>query len=736
MNATRSKTGLWAGAAVTVAVIGLAIAFAAQGPKTLAQNHERISMTHDWSNRHMVYSAPASMRQAWRLQAEPRYLHQWIRHHAEVLRRERAPRVPRPHTAPRTDWGYPMLGGGYSGVAQFPAKFTFDVTATPDCTNDFVVFNQAGLTGAAPAAASVQTFTFTNPGTPAPSGTVTLASPEVSLVLTASTTVNTGLNFQVVAGNTTTDATNLAAAITRNGAAVGVSATSSTNIVTIRALNKGAEGNLILLTKSLTGSTIPLGRLNGGSGRGNVVAFNNLYSTQGSVGGLCNQNGPSPYWSYFTGTGHAQTSVVLSTDGSKVAFVESSGTGAILRILKWKAGEGAGAGYPVAPDLTVAAGHTWTQDCLPGNSCLSSIAFSGGANDTNSSPFYDYASDTIYVGDDSGVLHKFTGIFNDTSAPAEVTTGWPISVDAGFVLTSPVFDSISRNIYVGDSSGLLSFVREVGSGIGVCTPQPCADPTTVPVGTGGSIVDSPVVDGTNGMVFAINGQDTTSNGTIVQATTDLSTSVVSFPIGGTANPGSPIYSGIFDNAYYNSSVPSIAGHMYVCGKDPGNADRPAIYQLSFDPASATLTGVGTPLTGLASADTVACSPVTEFDNPNGGGAGVEQDWIFLSFGNHASPAAPIVGPCASAPTGCLLSLNILNATTWPPASVTATASLPPDAIGAASGIVVDNISTSEQASSIYFTLRTNSTGFGPGLPSCNTRPGTGCAVKLTQSQLQ
>jgi hypothetical protein len=27
----------------------------------------------------MVYSAPSSMAEAWRLQAEPRYLHQWTR---------------------------------------------------------------------------------------------------------------------------------------------------------------------------------------------------------------------------------------------------------------------------------------------------------------------------------------------------------------------------------------------------------------------------------------------------------------------------------------------------------------------------------------------------------------------------------------------------------------------------------------------------------------------------------
>jgi hypothetical protein len=48
---------------------------------------------------------------------------------------------------------------------------------------------------------------------------------------------------------------------------------------------------------------------------------------------------------------------------------------------------------------------------------------------------------------------------------------------------------------------------------------------------------------------------------------------------------------------------------------------------------------------------------------------------------------------------------------------------------------VDNNSVSPQTSSFYFTLGTNSTGTGPGVPSCNTTAGTGCAVKLTQGAL-
>lgn len=76
------------------------------------------------------------------------------------------------------------------------------------------------------------------------------------------------------------------------------------------------------------------------------------------------------------------------------------------------------------------------------------------------------------------------------------------------------------------------------------------------------------------------------------------------------------------------------------------------------------------------------------------------------------------------------------------ASGSNTAPTPAHAAGSTSGIVVDNAGTAigagapfVQASSIYFTLGTNSTGTGPGVPSCNTTAGVGCAVKLTQSGL-
>jgi hypothetical protein len=204
----------------------------------------------------------------------------------------------------------------------------------------------------------------------------------------------------------------------------------------------------------------------GSSAVPSIVGFDELYSTQGSVGGFCNQNGPSVKWAYNTNpagdtTGTTLTSAAISLDGMKVAFVESrtnANGGAILHILNWKPGAGATVqgtiASPAVPDTILATGQSWTTNCPAANSCISNIILNGAQPDTNSSPFVDYSADVIYVGDDNGVLHKITGAFLGT--PAEVVTGgWPVTVDTGFVLTGPVFDQASRNIFVGDSNGQL-----------------------------------------------------------------------------------------------------------------------------------------------------------------------------------------------------------------------------------------------------------------------------------------
>jgi hypothetical protein len=532
-----------------------------------------------------------------------------------------------------------LTAGATVGIGQFPAKFTFDVTATPDCVNDYVAFNTSHL---------------------------------------------------------------------------------------------GASG------------TAP-----------NIVAFNRLYSTQGSVGGQCNQNGPSVYWSYFTGAttgaGTAVTSIVLSGDGKKVAFVENVGTQAWLRLLKWKAGENTG----VAPTTTVAVATTWNAagcGSAGTTSCLRSIAFNNTAIDTRSAPFYDYANDALYVGDDQGIMHKFSPVFADAGAPAEVTANWPITVTAGSILTSPVYDSFSKNIFVGSQTGQLLFIKEVGSAVGACASgsAPCLGSANLALGLAGDVVDAPIVDGTTQMVFAVNGSDFFNKGTILQANTALVQEFVGNIGQGTGFNGQKLYSGAFDNTYYTSTAGNTQGHMYVCGKVPGgNKEIPAIYQLSFTPATGVVSSISTPRAGLVTDGIVniACSPISEIYNPNGGGTGVARDWIFFSVGNNSAAVSPIPAGsnCRTALIGCVISADVTGNPTWNatnPANFANAVAVPANNVligfyagSSTSGFVVDNTSTLVQASSMYFSMVPNSTGTGPGLPSCNTTAGVGCAVKLTQSGL-
>lgn len=568
--------------------------------------------------------------------------------------------------------------------------------------------------------------------------------------------------------------------------------------LTVTALAEGTDGNLITpdSTLPLSGGFTLGSPLKGGAGQASIIAFNNLYSTQGSAGGYCDSNGPSVYWSYQTSTlatkGAVVTSPVISGDGSKIAYVETSSSGAVLHLLQWKAGEGTGPGAGAVPATTLTVGTQDWSNCPPGTSCIFNIPFNGGAQDTNSSPFYDYNADALYVGDNAGKLHKFINVFlgsKSSTRPAEVIgTGWPITVH-GAALSSPVKDNISGNIFVGDNSGTLSYVKEVGSSTGTCSGGGNATPclgqtlgasgsgttTTINVSTGasnvangafasGAVVDGPIVDGSNGTVYVVNGSEGgTNSGTLIETNTALGSAVVgdviaNLKIGGEGGgiARSYIHSGAFDNAYLTSAGGT--GFMYVCGKDQASIDQPAIYHLSITAGVASTT-VGTQLTHLVSANGFACSPVTEVEN-----TASSTEWIFFSIAGSATSIDPIpaASACRTDNNGCLISINVTTYTTaalWNTfataastggtASVTAAISLPAGAatgpnggdIDATSGIIVDNIAnttTYPQSSSIYFTLSGNSaSGTGiPGLPQCNGLNGVGCAAKLTQAAFQ
>ncbi len=506
---------------------------------------------------------------------------------------------------------------------------------------------------------------------------------------TSGTTFSTSTDSATTSVNVAAEAAALAAAIEANVPAVD--ANSSNGVVTVTAANAGADGNSIALAETFaSGFTWAGSSLAGGvDGRSSVVAFNQLYSRQGSAGGTCSQDGPSAMWAYNTGSGTVVTSTVLSLDGTKIIYVESKASGALLHILRWQAGEGT-VGGPVIPAVSLAG----LDACPASGSCDVQIPLVGAPQVTNSSPFYDYSLDALYVGDDAGRLHKFFPVLN---GPVQEAGGaWPILVHGSTVLSSPVLDGGSGNIFIGDAAGTLSYVRETFSTVGSACTLPCVG--TPAQSLGGAIVDAPTVDSSTGRLFVVEGKDSTNHGAVYQFDTALSTpSKKTAAIGGNSSSSTyNIHSGAFDQTYLTSADGT--GHLFVCGKASGVTERPALHRISLSAGLMNTASDGS--LGLASSSSEECSPVTEVYN-----AATSTDWIFFSVGDNASQTG---AGCASS-EACLMSLNVTGAA-WPPGA--ASQGFPLPNAKPASGIIVDNVAASSVSTTLAISATTTVSNAG------------------------
>src|SRR5579863_1005264 len=379
-----------------------------------ARGEEHVGLPTDWSQRHMVFSAPGSPTEAPNLSGNPRYVQQWLRRNIE--RRHRIHRVRR---GIHRDWSQNMGTGATVGAGQDPAKYSYNATID-SCTNDFVVFN-TGLAGA--------------------------------------------------------------------------------------------------------------------TGQASIIAYSNLY-----VG--CTGSVPSVYWAYDTG-GTISTSVTLSLDGTQLAFVQAQGGVATLVLLKWAASTTESVTAPRV--LTGVANSSYRSCTAP---CMTTISFHATTTtdptpaDSYSSPYYDFTpgSDTLYVGDNAGYLHQFTGVFAGT--PAESTTSpWPVQAAAA-PLSSPIYDSVTGNVFVttsfqtsNNSGGRLQTVCATSTCVGInngnvitvlgtATPSGILGPDTNGTGncrgTGTSgngsnlRLDAPIVDSTAGKVYVFLGNDGGGNSVVIQ----------------------------------------------------------------------------------------------------------------------------------------------------------------------------------------------------------------------------
>ncbi|HEY3971788.1 MAG TPA: hypothetical protein VGM18_02225 [Candidatus Sulfotelmatobacter sp.] len=377
-----------------------------------------------------------------------------------------------------------------------------------------------------------------------------------------------------------------------------------------------------------------------GSGtQASVVAFDNLYSG-------CGGTVPSVYWAYNTG-GLILTSPVLSLDGTQVAFVQTSGspTGlAGLVILKWKASATETVG---APGVPTSVSNALYPTCVA--PCMTEVFLHDGhgvaVDDRTSSAYYDYTNDIAWTGGAIGWLHKITGVFKGTALnpPGEVSAGgFPVQVNTTnpSALSNPVYDHISRNVFVGDAGG---FFYRVPSATGTTATAS----GKLDFGTG--LVESPILDVTNSLIYVFSSSDgsTSCGGVACSAVFQLSTTFASGSKGsnvlvGTSvasgNTPNPLYIGGFDSTYYGSA--GATGNLYVCGNTGGD---PNLYRVPINSGVFGAAAAIAPLTPAAQKP--ACSPVTDFSNPNTSVGTTER--IFFSVANSARPT-----PCAN--RGCMM----------------------------------------------------------------------------------
>ncbi len=433
----------------------------------------------------------------------------------------------------------------------------------------------------------------------------------------------------------------------------------------------------------------------------NLVGLTNLYSGT-SPTGICGTT-PTFLFSYAIGNGRSFLSPVISLDGKKIAWIETTtALNAVLHVTTWVQNQGTN-----ATTGAVAIGTGGSSDVAIDYTTATYPGCTATTNpNTNSEIYVDFSSDTAFVGADNGILYHIKGIFKGTP-----TFDFCITVNntAGTALGGGVYDSLLSPpvFFIADSKKLYAY--QVGATS--FTLQ-----TSVTYGIGTLTGPGPVLDAFNNFIYVFSAQDAeaTSHASVTQFPTSLASSVV-VPLGLASTEAYPIlFYGAFDNNYFNFGPKNAASTLYSCGTDGARTSAQDLFAISFNAA----TGIVNTTPAMSANKNVnpggaagICSPIAEFYDGT-------HDRIFVGMGEHLATSGANV-------------VTMWNVDSRPTASATPTASTARTYLGGSSGIVVDNSSAAAQAASIYFTT----------LAANGTNPGTCgasqyCAVKLTQGALQ
>ena len=409
-------------------------------------------------------------------------------------------------------------------------------------------------------------------------------------------------------------------------------------------------------------------------GQANIVGFNNLYSGSSTPTPYCGMSGPTVMFAYASGSGQVPASVVLSLNGSQIAYVENRTDSSYFHVLTL----GTTGTNGTSPTAAVAPGSAGGNNAVDQSVLLSPDGGATNQGSTNAAyVVYTHhdANDVAYVttyssaGSGSGYLYKISNVFNGSATPTLV---WSVAIDA--VPSTPVYDSVSNNVFFTDSSGRIDYVTDTG-------PSPSVVYGAV-LASGNTAENAVVVDSIGQMVYATFNSNGT-NALIVQAPTSMASSV-SVPVGTASTIYAGPYEPDFNQAWYTGTGTPL---LYIAGT--GSGTLPTLYSVGFN-GSGVMNSSADASTAALATGTADSSPVTEFYN-----ATLAKDYLFVGVTNNC------IATAGGGNAGCVMSLDITSGFPTVGGSSTALA-----ATGGTSGIIVDNDSSLNEASSIYYATKT------------------------------
>jgi hypothetical protein len=674
-------------------VVGIVLALSAQVFVGQTAPHIPLGLVSDWTQHHVLYPDSKDDSAMARLRTDPRWLQNWYLRHPEAW----WPKHPRRRgKGSHRDWSVPLGTTAFEPL--FDSSFTFTIGTETGFGTLNLISESAGTYLAT--AGSITVTGAQDIGTfPLYAGGPGLvSSPNGAFIYNnlvypssnPTVDVNGGLLFDNgggletniwgnSAGNysfyTGTAAGNYSIAITADGSFTfdvastpdpGGGQTYPAKFVFDVTAAPNCTNDFVVIG-------IPANPASGG--QANIFGVNNLYVDSGG-GGSCFDpitgsplTAPTVMFAYASGTGQVPASLVLSQDGSQIAYIENLTTGSSYF-------------HVLTIGTTSNEGTSATNAVVPGfggsNAVDQSVLLSPDGGITNQSSTttifvvytHDDANDVAYAttystaGSGSGYLYKISNVFN------------------GVTPSTPVYDSVSNNVFFTDSNGNIDYVTDngtSGSSVVYSESSPSAFQAI------GATSENPIIlDRANQMVYASFNSNGT-NAIVVQAPTNLA-SAVSVPVGTSTTTFTGPYEPTFNNAWYTGSGTPL---IYIAGT--GTGTLPTLYSVGFNGSGVMNSSADTsaPLaTGPADS-----SPVTEFYN-----ATLQTDFIFVGVTDSC------IATTGGGTAGCVMSLDVTNGFPTINASTTALA-----ATGGTSAIIVDNDSGLNDASSIYFATKTGAT---------------------------